>query len=70
MSCNGRIIEYTGPCSKYLIRIRDGDDFVTVATRGTLRQVEAYARRLLKQNIPFEDMRFYQTVNWRPGFYR
>ena len=70
MSCNGRVIEYTGPSSGYLIRIRDGEDFVTVATRHTLRQVEAYARRLLRRNIPFEDMRFYRTVNWKPGFYQ
>jgi len=66
MTNNGKLIEYIGPSERYLIRVRDGQNFVTVATRSTLEQVRSYARRLLRQDIPVEDIRFYQSVRWAP----
>ena len=69
MSNNGRLIEYTGPNSGYLIRVRGDDVFVTVATRRILRDVENYVRRLvLHANIPIEDIRVYRQVEGKKIF--
>ncbi len=70
MSCTGRLVEYRGPSSKYLIRVKNGNGgFVTVASRGTMRQVRSYVERLLGNDVQADDIHVYEAVRWSPGRY-
>ena len=53
------LIEYRGPSSRYLIRVSG----VCTASRGTMKEVEAYKKRLLKNNIPENQIDIFERLN-------